>query len=53
MALLADAPRNATVVATSACIVYEVPRAAFLWAVTGHDATRDAAWRQVERFAAE
>ena len=44
IALLADAPRTATVVAASEVDVFAIGRVAFLTAVTGHDASRQAAW---------
>ncbi|MEP7114705.1 MAG: cyclic nucleotide-binding domain-containing protein, partial [Ilumatobacteraceae bacterium] len=44
IALLADSPRTATVVAATDVDVFAIGRVAFLTAVTGHDASRQAAW---------
>ena len=44
IALLADAPRTATVVAATDVDVFSIGRVAFLTAVTGHDASRHTAW---------
>lgn len=44
IALLADAPRTATVVAATDVDVFVIGRVAFLTAVTGHDSSRHAAW---------
>ena len=44
IALLADVPRTATVVALTEASLLVIERGAFLTAVTGHDASRQAAW---------
>ena len=44
IALLADAPRTATVIAATDVDLFVIGRVAFLTAVTGHDASRQAAW---------
>ncbi len=44
IALLADVPRTATVVALTEGSLLVIDRGAFLTAVTGHDASRQAAW---------
>jgi hypothetical protein len=44
IALLADSPRTATVIAQTDVDVFTIGRVAFLTAVTGHDASRHAAW---------
>lgn len=44
IALLADVPRTATVTAVGDVELLEIERAPFLTAVTGHDASRQAAW---------
>jgi hypothetical protein len=44
IALLVDAPRTATVIAATDVDVFGIDRVAFLRAVTGHDASRQAAW---------
>ena len=44
IALLADVARTATVTAVGDVEVLEIERAPFLTAVTGHDASRQAAW---------
>jgi MFS family permease len=44
IALLADAPRTATVIAATDVDVFAIDRVAFLTAITGHDASRQAAW---------
>ncbi len=44
IALLADVPRTATVVALTEGSLLVIERGAFLTAVTGHDASRQAAW---------
>lgn len=44
IALLADVPRTATVTATDDVDLLEIERAPFLTAVTGHDASKQAAW---------
>jgi len=44
IALLADVPRTATVTALGDVELLEIERAPFLTAVTGHDASKQAAW---------
>ena len=44
IALLADVPRTATIVARTDVQLLEIERLAFLTAVTGHDASAQAAW---------
>ena len=44
IALLADVPRTATVTASTDVELLQIERPAFLTAVTGHDASRQAAW---------
>lgn len=44
IALLAEVPRTATVVARTEVQLLEIERPAFLTAVTGHDASKQAAW---------
>ncbi len=44
IALLADVPRTATVTAVGDVELLEIERAPFLTAVTGHDASKQAAW---------
>jgi predicted MFS family arabinose efflux permease len=44
IALLADAPRTATVVAATDVDIFAIGHVAFLTAVTGHDSSRHAAW---------
>jgi hypothetical protein len=44
IALLVDVPRTATVTATTDVDLLEIERPAFLTAVTGYDASRQAAW---------
>jgi predicted MFS family arabinose efflux permease len=52
IALLADLPRTATVVAATDVDLLSIDRAAFLTAVTGHDASRQAAWGAARRYGA-
>lgn len=44
IALLADVPRTATIAARTEVQLLEIERPAFLTAVTGHDASKQAAW---------
>ncbi|MEQ1874449.1 MAG: cyclic nucleotide-binding domain-containing protein [Ilumatobacteraceae bacterium] len=44
IALLADVPRTASVTASTDVELLEIERASFLTAVTGHDASQQAAW---------
>lgn len=44
IALLADLPRTATIAADTDVELLEIERPSFLTAVTGHDASRQAAW---------
>jgi len=55
IALLADVARTATVTARGNGTLYRVEREPFLVAVTGHDSSRDAAWRAIRslRLSAE
>jgi CRP-like cAMP-binding protein len=50
VALLTDVPRTATVTAVQPTVVWEVDREPFLLAVTGHESSRDAAWRHMRTF---
>jgi Cyclic nucleotide-binding domain len=50
IALLAELPRTATAVAKSEVDLLEIHRSAFLTAVTGHDASRRAAWGVARAF---
>ncbi len=50
VALLADVPRTATVVTIEPSVVFEIDREPFLVAVTGHEPSRDAAWRHIQGF---
>jgi hypothetical protein len=51
VALLADVPRTASVVSVEPTVVFEIDREPFLVAVTGHEPSRDAAWRHIQGFA--
>ena len=55
IALLVDVARTATVTARGSGTLYRVEREPFLVAVTGHDSSRDAAWRAIRslRLSAE
>ena len=48
IALLADVPRTASVIARGPGVLLAVPRVPFLVAVTGSDTSRAAAWGQVQ-----
>lgn len=50
VALLADVPRTASVVSVEPSVVFEIDREPFLVAVTGHEPSRDAAWRHIQSF---
>jgi MFS family permease len=50
VALLTDVRRTATVTAVQPTVVWEVDREPFLLAVTGHEPSRDAAWRHIRTF---
>lgn len=47
IALLADAPRAATVTCSTAGTMFAIGRRPFLLAVTGHDSSRQAAWGHI------
>jgi hypothetical protein len=50
VALLIDEPRTATVVAATDADLFSIERIPFLQAVTGHDASRQAAWGVARRY---
>jgi MFS family permease len=50
IALLADVPRSASVVAIEPTRVLAIPRESFLLAVTGNDASLSAAWGRIATF---
>ena len=50
VALLTDVPRTASVVTVEPSVVFEIDREPFLLAVTGHESSRDAAWRHIAGF---
>ena len=55
VALLADLPRTATVIARTPCELLSIDRPSFLLAVTGHEASKNAAWGSIQglRFKAD
>jgi MFS family permease len=52
IALLADAPRTATVIAASDAEVFFIDRVPFLRVVTGHDSSRHTAWSVARAYGA-